>query len=364
MIRAPPERSRSASSRWSSPSGSWDPGYTAVESAHKNHDGPDLSPGRGRPELLGGRPAGRVIQDRRGDVFLDNRAGVAVRAEAPHRGLDRPWHDDESAEGPGAEGQVVGLVQQHVLPEASQGLKGLAPEEETVPRVVWISPQGHRPLVAVREEEQGPFRDVATGGHESRGAPDDARLVHGGQDRFEEIRRRDAVRVDEHEDLPSGSAGPSVPPLPGSPPLPFHDERAAGLGQILGPVRARRIRDDDFQGRSGLICERGEQGGEVLLFIPGRNDYGDGRNPTSRAGMESRRGLGHSGHAATRRSYTRSRRRGHAPTEYVRATSRAASCIESRSRRHRRTASAQPFTSVGSKRAPFTPSRTNSGMAR
>src|SRR5205807_7406245 len=144
-----PAPSRSSWSSWSSPCRSSDPGFTAGGAEAARPRSRVLSAGGRRAESFGGRAARRVVQDRRGDVFLQDRADVAIRPEAPHRGLDRLGQDDEPAEGPGPEGQVVRLVQRHVLPEASEGLEGLAPEEETVPGVVREPPQGHRPLVAV-----------------------------------------------------------------------------------------------------------------------------------------------------------------------------------------------------------------------
>src|SRR5947208_3426749 len=263
----------------------------------------------------GGRAARRVVQDRRGDVFLQDRADVAVRPEAPHRRQDCLGQDDEPAEGPRPEGQVMRLVQRHVLPEASEGLEGLAPEEEAVPGVVRESPQGHRPLVAVGQGKQGALGGVAASRHDSGGAADHPGCLEGGDDGIEEVGRGDAVRIDEQEDIASGRARSPIPALARSAGVARHQEGAAGLGQILRAVRAFRIRDEDLQGRAGLVLERVQQRREVFRLIPGRDDDRDRGVSSHGRPRGSRRGLEHAGHAATRRSYTRSRRRVHRSTE-------------------------------------------------
>src|SRR5207249_9507820 len=175
-------RSRSSWSSWSSPCRSSDPGSTAGGAGAARLGIPVPSAGGRRAESFGGRAARRVVQDRRGDVFLQDRADVAVRPEAPHRRLDRLGQDDEPAEGPRPEGQVMRLVQRHVLPEASEGLECLAPEEEAIPRVVRESPQGHRPLVAVGQGKQGTLGGVAESRHESGSAADHPGFLEGGDD--------------------------------------------------------------------------------------------------------------------------------------------------------------------------------------
>src|SRR5206468_8604963 len=103
------------------------------------------------------------------------------------------------------------------------------PEEETIPRVVRESPQGHRPLVAVGQGKQGPLGGVAASWHESGGAADHPGLVEGGDDGIEEVRRHDAVRVDEQEDIASGRTCSPIPALARSAAVARYEEGAAGL---------------------------------------------------------------------------------------------------------------------------------------
>src|SRR5436309_3034708 len=202
-----------------------------------------------------------------------------------------------------------------VIGVAYEGLECLAPEEETIPRVVRESPQGHRPLVAVSQGKQGTLGGVAESRHESGSAADHPGFLEGGDDGIEEVGRGDAVRIDEQEDIASGRARSPIPALARSAAVARHQEGAAGLGQILRAVRAFRIRDEDLQGRSGLVLERVQQRREVFRLIPGRDDDRDRGVSSHGRPRGSRRGLEHAGHAATRRSYTRSRRRVHRSTE-------------------------------------------------
>src|SRR5256712_4804449 len=289
---------------------------------------------------------------------------IPVRPEATHRRLDDDREEDKAPDGPGPNRQVVRLVQDQVLPDPAERLERRLAEEEAVAGVVRDAPDRHCPLIRVREVEEGPFDPASARGREAGRSSHDGGVSEGQEDVLDEVWWQEAVRIDEQERVPGCRCGTAVPALPRPAALPLQDGGPRRAGDVPGPIRAARIRDDYLVRRDGLAPPRFEQGGKILRLVPGRHDDGDpGRRIAADRGVGPG-GLSHGRHAATRRSYTRSRRRVHRSTEYRRAVSPAASRIPSGSRRQRRIAAAQPRTSFGSKRAPFTPSCTNSRIAR
>src|SRR5207245_171004 len=108
--------------------------------------------GRRTEELSRAAPGG-VVQDRRRDVLLEDRPQIPVRTESAHRRFHDDRKEDKASDGPGPNRQIVGLVQDQILPDPAQRLERRPPEEEAVSCVVRDAPDRHRPLVRVRKVE-------------------------------------------------------------------------------------------------------------------------------------------------------------------------------------------------------------------
>ena len=124
----------------------------------------------------------------------------------------------------------MGLIQGHILAEALERSERIPSEEEAIPRVVREAPEGHRPLIPVREGEQDSLSGMPLDRQEARRTPDHLCIVQGRDDRLDEIRGRDAIRVNEQEDVRLSRLRAAVAAFARAVPLSVQDDRSGRPG--------------------------------------------------------------------------------------------------------------------------------------
>src|SRR5438445_7196 len=244
-------------------------------------------------EAVRGAGSQGVVEDGRRDVVLPDGPEIPVRPETPHCGLHRNREDHEAPEGTGPHREIVGLVQEHVLPDPSESFEGRLSEEETVAGVVGEPPEGHRPLVAIRETKEEPFERSPVRRDEACGAAHDRRIRERKHNGRNQVPWGDAVGVDEHEDLAARDPGASVAAFSRPSALPLGQYGARGPSDAQGLVRTSRIRHDDLGWRDGLGAQRVEEGRQPLPLVPRRHDDRNTGRRRIRDGGTSLEGLDH-----------------------------------------------------------------------
>src|SRR3989442_698434 len=125
-------------------------------------------------------------------IPMEDRPEIAIRPESAHRRFHDEGQEDKASDRTGPDCEIVGLVQDQILPDPAERLERRPPEEKAVTCVVRDAPDRHRPLVRVRKVEQRSLDPSSVRLSETRGAADDVWVGESKEDGLEEIPWQDA----------------------------------------------------------------------------------------------------------------------------------------------------------------------------